>query len=55
MRLGAVKLMPRGKRILAAMLVLAAAGLHGGKPHVSRHYARTRRHGRVCAAFWGGT
>jgi len=30
MRLGAVKLMPRGKRILAAMLVLAAAGCTGG-------------------------
>jgi peptide/nickel transport system substrate-binding protein len=30
MRLGTVKLMPRGKRILAAMLVLAAAGCTGG-------------------------
>lgn len=30
MGLGTVKLMPRGKRILAAMLVLAAAGCTGG-------------------------
>ena len=35
MGLGTVKLMPRGKRILAAILVLAAAGGHGGNQHPS--------------------
>ena len=37
MRLGTVKLMPRGKRIAAAMLVLAAAGCTGGNSTPAGH------------------